>query len=52
MNGKKTYTVILAGLAIVAGSYFQGQIDVAQAINQVVVLLGIGTVRHGVSTGA
>ena len=28
LNGKKTYGVILGGLAVVAGSYFQGLIDV------------------------
>lgn len=47
-EGKKTYTAVLAGLAIVAGTYFQGEIDIAAAVNQVVLLLGIGGLRHSV----
>lgn len=49
MNGNKTYTVVLAGLAVVAGTYFQGTIDLNEAINQALVLLGIGGLRHGIS---
>lgn len=49
LNGKKTYTAVLAGLAIVVGTYFQGEIDIAAAVNQAVILLGIGGIRHGMS---
>ena len=46
INGNKTYTVVLAGLAVVAGTYFQGTIDLQEAVNQAVILLGIGGLRH------
>ena len=48
MNGKKTYTVVLAGLAVIAGTFFQGTIDLQEAINQAIILLGIGGLRHGI----
>ena len=34
-----------AGLLLVAGGFLQGQLDVGQAINQVVLLMGIGGLR-------
>lgn len=51
MKGSKTYTVVGAGLLMVVGAYFQGSIDVAEALNQVIILLGIGGIRHGMKTG-
>lgn len=50
INGKKTYTVVIAGLLTVAGLFLNGQIDVAEAVNQVLVLLGVAGIRHGIST--
>jgi len=43
--GKKTYIAVVVGLVAVAGAFLQGQIDVADAVNQVVLLLGIGGLR-------
>lgn len=45
LPGKKTYIVIAAGLLMVAGGFLQGQLDMAEAINQIVLLLGIGGLR-------
>jgi hypothetical protein len=45
LEGKKTYIAILAGLAVVVGGFYQGQFDLGEAINQVVLLLGIGGLR-------
>jgi hypothetical protein len=50
MNGKKTYAVVVGGLLVVGGLFLQGQIDVSEAVNQALVLLGIAGVRHGVAT--
>ena len=49
LNGKKTYIVVLGGLAVVVGGFLQGTMDMAQAINQVVLLLGVGGLRMGVA---
>lgn len=51
-KGKKTYGVIVAGLLVVGGMFLQGQIDVAEAINQVILLLGVGGLRAGIGNGA
>ncbi len=45
LQGKKTYITVVAGLLLVAGGFLQGQLDVGQAINQVVLLMGIGGLR-------
>jgi hypothetical protein len=49
-KGKKTYAIVVGGLAVVAGMFLQGQIDIAEAVNQVVLLLGVGGLRLGVAT--
>jgi hypothetical protein len=52
MKNRKTYTVVLGGLAVVAGMFLQGQIDIAEAVNQVVLLLGIGGLRIGIANNS
>ena len=49
LTGTKTYIVVLAGLLVVVGGFLQGQFDLAEAINQGLLLLGIGGLRAGVS---
>ena len=50
LKGKKTYTAVVAGLAVIVGQYYSGDILVAEAVNQALVFLGIGGLRHGVAT--
>ena len=47
MNGNKTYIVVIGGLLAVAGAFMQGQVDVAEAVNQGLLLLGVAGLRHG-----
>ena len=42
LKGKKTYTAVVAGLAVIVGQYYSGDILVAEAVNQALVFLGIG----------
>jgi hypothetical protein len=49
LSGKKTYLVVVGGLLVVAGGFLQGQLDLAEAINQGVLLLGLGGLRAGVA---
>ncbi len=49
LPGKKTYVAVIVGLVAVAGAFYLGEINVVDAINQVIVLLGIGGVRLGVA---
>jgi hypothetical protein len=49
LAGKKTYIVMIVGLVTVAGAFMQGQVDLAEAINQALILLGIGGIRAGVA---
>ena len=46
--GKKTYIAVVAGLLVVVGGFLQDQFTLAEAINQAVLLLGIGGLRAGV----
>jgi hypothetical protein len=48
LSGKKTYIVVVGGLLVVVGGFLQGQLDLAEAINQAVLLLGVGGLRAGV----
>lgn len=50
MEGKKTYTVVIAGLLVIAGQFLGGEVAVSEAVNQALILLGIAGVRHGVAT--
>ena len=52
LNGYKTYIVMVVGVAYVGSELWQHTIDVNSAVDQILVLLGLGAVRHGVSTGA
>ncbi len=47
LTGKKTYIVIVMGLVAVWGGFLQGAMDLADAVNQTVVLLGLGGLRIG-----
>lgn len=52
MNGKKTYTVVIAGVLAVVSQFLGGDITVAEAVNQLLLLAGVAGIRHGVSTQA
>jgi len=45
LEGKKTYIAMVVGLVAVWGGFLQGAVDLAAAINQTVILLGIGGLR-------
>ena len=47
--GKKTYIVVLGGLLVVVGGFLTGELSVAEAVNQGVLLLGVGGLRAGVA---
>ena len=50
LEGKKTYIVMVVGLVAVWGAFLQGALTVADAVNQSVILLGIGGLRAGVAS--
>ena len=47
LAGKKTYIVMVIGLVTVWGGFLQGAMDLADAVNQTVLLLGLGGLRAG-----
>lgn len=48
LSGYKTYIVILAGLMAVFAAFVSGDVTLADAINQAVLLLGFGGLRSGI----
>lgn len=52
LSGKKTYIVVVGGIIAVVGGFLQGAIDITEAINQVLILLGIGGLRIGIGNNA
>lgn len=51
LNGKKTYLVVLGIIAAAVGQWLTGDYTMQEAINQILVGLGIGGLRHGVAKG-
>ena len=51
LKGKKTYIVVMIIALQALVSYLDGSISVADAINQVLMATGLGTLRAGVSKG-
>jgi len=49
LAGKKTYVTVIVGLVAVGGAFYMGEVDLTSAINQALVLLGIGGLRMGVA---
>ncbi len=52
MNGKKTYTVMIAGLMTAVGGFMSGDMSLTQALVLALNSLGLGALRHGISTRA
>ncbi len=50
IEGKKTYFVVGFGIAYQIARYWGAEIDLATFIESVSILLGLGTIRHGVTT--
>ena len=52
LKGKKTYIVMFVGV-LVNGAYAMGYLDKAtvEAIDGVLIFLGLGTIRAGISKG-
>lgn len=48
INGKKTYIAVGGGILTVIGSFFQGGVDLATALTQILTFLGVAGLRHGV----
>ena len=49
LKGKKTYIVVVGGVLAAIASYLQGMTDVAEVVNQILILLGVGALRIGVA---
>jgi hypothetical protein len=49
LSGYKTYIVVVVGLVTIAGAFLTGEVALAEAINQALVLLGIAGLRAGVA---
>ena len=52
LQGKKTYSVVIAGILAAAAGWLTGELSLAQAIEAVLIALGIAGIRHGVTTEA
>ena len=52
LQGKKTYLVALGAILTAVGGFLQGDYTAAEAIQQGVMALGMGTLRMGISGGA
>ena len=52
IHGNKTYIAVLAGILTVVGTYLGGDATIAESVQQILMLLGIAGVRHGIKTGA
>lgn len=48
LNGKKTYIAVGAAILSVVGQYFSGEVVLGQAVQDVLLLLGVAGLRHGV----
>jgi len=51
MNGYKTYTVVAGVILVAIGGFLSGDLSVQEAVNQILLGLGIAGLRHGVSKG-
>lgn len=51
-SGKKTYSVVIAGILAAAAGYLTGELTVAQTVEAVLIALGFATVRHGIQKEA
>jgi len=52
LEGKKTYSVVIAGILAAAAGYLTGDLTIAQTVEAVLIALGFATIRHGVTTEA
>lgn len=52
LDGYKTYIVIAGAILTALGAYLTGELTLMEFVNASLVSLGIGTVRHGMKTGA
>ncbi len=50
LQGKKTYSIVVAGILAAIAGYLSGELTVAQLVEAVLIALGFATLRHGVST--
>ena len=52
LQGKKSYIVAAAGILWTGAQLWTGAIDQNTAVDAILGFLGIGTLRHGISTSA
>lgn len=52
LNGYKTYIVAAVTVVFALASWWAGTIDQSAAIAMILGALGLGGLRHGISTGA
>lgn len=50
LQGKKTYSLVVAGILAAIAGYLGGDLDVAQTVEAILIALGFATVRHGIKT--
>ena len=50
LQGKKTYSIVVAGILAAIAGYLSGELTVAQLVEAILIALGFATVRHGIST--
>jgi hypothetical protein len=49
LDGKKTFIVAIGIILVAVGQFLSGDIEVAAAVNQVLLGLGLGALRIGVN---
>jgi hypothetical protein len=49
LDGYKTYIVAAVGIGIAVMFYLRGDIDAAATMQNVLIFLGMGAVRHGIT---
>jgi VIT1/CCC1 family predicted Fe2+/Mn2+ transporter len=52
LEGKKTYSIVIAGVLGAVAGYLAGELTVAETVTAVLTALGVASLRHGVSTEA
>ena len=52
LEGKKTYVVAIATISYALGGWVAGYLSLDQVIPLILVALGMGGIRHGITTNA
>lgn len=52
LEGKKTYVVAIATISYALGGWVAGYLTLDQVIPLILIALGLGGLRHGITTGS